>query len=245
MPILLLSFIWLGFLLQRLGWISGCEGAIIPLNLYGLWGVLFSPFLHGGLEHIVSNSVPLAVLSFLLYQFYAEVGNKVLFYGWLLSGLAVWMTPSFSFRHQEVYMTCIIGASGVVYVLAFFLFVSGLVRRNIKLLAISLLVAVYYGSMIWGMIPEELLFSMDQLEHISWQSHLAGGVIGSLMGIIYQKEGTRKEKFIWEYPNYYNEKDDLLWQEYINDHPEDFTDLPQKQKHDIWEYLDELRRKNP
>ena len=43
--------------------------------------------------------------------------------------------------------------------------------------------------------------------------------------------------------NYYNEKDDKLWQEYIEKNPEDFMELPYKKKDDIWKHLDELRRK--
>jgi len=245
MPALFLVAIWLGFLLQQIGWIKGCAGAIIPLNLSGLQGIVFSPFLHGSLEHILGNSIPLLVLSFLLYQFYPQVANKVMLYGWLFSGLAVWLTPPFSFFYYEFYTSCIIGASGVIYVLAFFLFISGVLRRNLKLLAISLLVAVYFGSMIWGMIPEELLFSMNEPGRVAWQSHLWGGIIGTVMAFVYQKIGTRREKFIWEYPNYYSEKDDLMWQEYLQKHPEHFEKFPPTPKEDIWEYLDELRRKNP
>lgn len=245
MPFVFLSAIWLGFWIQSLGFIHGCEGAIIPLSLAGLPGIIFSPFLHGGFEHIIGNSIPLVILSFLLYEFYPKAASKVMLYGWLLSGAAVWATPQISFFAHRFYIPCIIGASGVIYVIAFFLFFSGIVRRNIKMLTVSFLVAVYYGGMIWGMIPEELMSAHHQMGQISWQSHLAGAVIGTLMAFIYQKYGEQRHKYIWQYPHYYNEMDDLLWQKYKAEHPEDFFDEPRppKKKDPAWEYLDELLKR--
>ena len=75
--VLMVAAMWLGFLLQNLGWFSGCSGAIIPLSPYGLKGIFLSPFLHGGLEHIFGNSVPIFVLIFLLFQFYPFIAKKV------------------------------------------------------------------------------------------------------------------------------------------------------------------------
>ena len=66
---IMVSAMWLGFLLQYFGLFDGCNGAIIPLNPEGLKGIFFSPFLHGNLEHIFGNSVPIFVLIFLLFQF--------------------------------------------------------------------------------------------------------------------------------------------------------------------------------
>jgi membrane associated rhomboid family serine protease len=96
------------------------------------------------------------------------------------------------FDHQT-YTSCIIGASGVIYVLAFFLFASGVIRWSLKLLTVSLIVALYYGSMIWGMIPEELLFTLNEPSRISWQSHLSGAVIGVIMAFIYKDKGEKEK----------------------------------------------------
>ena len=65
----MLSAMWLGLFLQHIGFVENCEGSLIPLVPEGLKGVIFSPLLHGNLEHIASNSVPIAALLFLLYQF--------------------------------------------------------------------------------------------------------------------------------------------------------------------------------
>jgi len=112
-----------------------------------------------------------------------------------------------------------------------------------KLLTISLLVVLYYGSLIWGMFPEELFYTMNEPSKISWQAHLSGALIGSIMAFIFKKSGEKKKKFIWEFPNYYSEKDDKLWQEYKENNPDDFLELPYKKRDDIWDHLDELRKK--
>lgn len=241
-PFLMLSAMWIGFLLQRFGFFEDCLGAIIPLTPEGLKGVVLSPFLHGSFEHIIGNSVPIAVLMFLLFQFYAQIAGRVFLIGWIASGLMVWMLPPLDVFTGEMYYTCIIGASGIVYVLAFFLFFSGVFRWNIRLLAVSLVVSLYYGGLVWGMLPEELFSDLREPSHISWQSHLAGAVIGSIMAFMFKNLGQKNQRFIWEYPNYYSEKDDKLWQEYKEKYPEHFQELPTMKKNEIWDRLDELRR---
>ncbi len=238
----MLAAMWLGFLLQWLGFFESCFGAIIPLLPEGLLGIITAPLLHGNLDHIVSNSIPIAILMFLLYQFYPKVATKVFVLGWLATGFLVWILPPIDIFTGNYYYTCTVGASGVVYVLAFFLFFSGVFRWNMKLLTISLLVVLYYGSLIWGIFPEELFSEITEPSKISWQAHLAGAVVGSLLAFIYKKSGEKKKKFIWEFPNYYSEKDDKLWQEYKENHAEDFMELPYQKREDVWEHLEELRK---
>ncbi|MBT2621610.1 MULTISPECIES: rhomboid family intramembrane serine protease [Chryseobacterium] len=242
-PLLMLAAMWLGYFLQTQGFFQSCFGAIIPLLPEGLLGVVTSPLLHGNMDHIISNSIPIAVLMFLLYQFYPLVANKVFVIGWLATGLLVWLLPPIDILTGEYMYTCTIGASGVVYVLAFFLFFSGVFKWNMKLLTISLLVVLYYGSLIWGMFPEELFYNLHEPSKISWQAHLSGAVVGSIIAFAFKNIGEKKRKFIWEFPNYYNEKDDKLWQEYKENHPEDFLELPHKKRDDIWDHLEELRKK--
>ena len=241
-PFIMLLAMWAFFFLQIHGFFSGCWGAIIPLVPAGLKGVIFSPLLHGSFEHLLGNTVPIGVLMFLLFQFYPQIASRVFFLGWVLTGFLVWLLPPFDIFSGEYVQTCIIGASGVVYVLAFFLFFSGVFRWNMKLLTISMVVALYYGSLIWGVFPEELFGNLKERSNISWQSHLSGAVIGTIMAFMFKNSGEKKKKFIWQFPNYYSEKDDKLWQEYRENHPEDFMEMPQKKRDDIWEHLDEIRK---
>ncbi|MDQ1098102.1 MULTISPECIES: rhomboid family intramembrane serine protease [Chryseobacterium] len=242
-PLLMLAAMWLGYLLQMAGFFENCFGAIIPLLPEGLLGVITSPLLHGNLDHIIGNSIPIAILMFLLYQFYPLVANKVFVIGWLATGLLLWLLPPVDILTGEYMYTCTIGASGVVYVLAFFLFFSGVFRWNVKLLTISLLVVLYYGSLVWGMFPEELFYNLQAPSKVSWQAHLAGAIVGSIIAFAFKNVGEKKKKYIWEFPNYYSERDDKLWQQYKENHPEDFSELPYKKKDDIWDHLDELRKK--
>ncbi len=243
-PIIMLALMWFAFLLQNFGWFDSCNGAIIPLSSEGLKGIFFSPFLHGNLEHILGNSVPIAALMFLLFQFYPTISRKIFFIGWIATGLLVWGIPHIDILSGGYNFVCIIGASGLVYMLAFFLFFSGVFRWNMKLLTVSLLVALYYGSLIWGMLPEELFYNLQEPSKISWQSHLAGAVVGTVLAFVFRESGEKKRKFIWEFPNYYSEKDDKLWQNYREAHPDDFMEMPQKKRDEIWDHLDEIRKKS-
>lgn len=239
---LMVVAMWMGFFFQFLGIFDGCNGAIIPLNPSGLKGIFLSPFLHGNLEHILGNSVPIFVLIFLLVQFYSFIAKKVFFLGWFVSAFLVWLLPPIDIFTGDINQVCIIGASGIVYTLAFFIFFSGVFRWNMKLLTVSLVVALYYGSLIWGVLPEELFSNLPEPSRISWQSHLSGAVVGIMMAFIFRKNGEKKIRFIWEFPNYYSEKDDKLWQEYKMNHPDDFLELPYRKKEDLWDHLDEIRK---
>lgn len=241
-PFLMLSVMWFVFTLQVHGLFENCSGAIIPLTPEGLKGIFSAPLLHGGFDHIIGNSFPIAILMFILYQFYPKVANIVFFFGWVLTGLLVWMLPPIDIFTGQYSYTCVIGASGLVYLMAFFLFFSGLFRWDMKLLAISLVVALYYGGLIWGMLPEELFSKLSEPSKISWQTHLAGALVGIIMAYMLKKIGTKKKRFIWQFPNYYSEKDDKLWQIYKEENPEHFNELPQKKKDDVWNRLDEIRK---
>jgi len=107
-----------------------------------------------------------------------------------------------------------------------------------------LLVVLYYGSLVWGVLPEELFSQLQEPSRISWQAHASGSVIGIVLAYVYRLKGERKKKFIWQYPNYYSEKDDAIWQEYVQNNPEDFLELPQKQKDNYWDYLEEIRKRS-
>ena len=83
-----------------------------------------------------------------------------------------------------------IGASGLVYGLATFMFVSGAIKKNMSLAAFSLVVVFLYGNMIWGVLPV--------MPHISWESHLMGAIAGIVMAIYYKELGPQKTTYQWE-----------------------------------------------
>jgi membrane associated rhomboid family serine protease len=220
-PVLLISVIWMVFFIQNFIELRECYG-IIPLSFRGLRGVFLAPLFHGDLQHVVNNTVPLFVLTFLIFQFYEKLAYFVLVNGWIASGLVVWMLPDFAFMNSSI-LSCHIGASGIIYVLAFFLFFSGVFKKEKTLMAISLIVVFLYGGIIWGMFPKEI-FGISDDRRISWESHLSGGMIGFVLAFMLRKIGRQKEKAQWEKKEYDPSADEELWERYKNEYPEHFYD---------------------
>ncbi|TNE81820.1 MAG: rhomboid family intramembrane serine protease [Bacteroidetes bacterium] len=152
-------------------------------SFVGLRGVLFAPLLHGDWEHIFSNSIPLLALGTSLFYFYRKIAFELLFWMWLLDGMLLWL-----FAQTDGYH---IGASGLVYSLAFFLLLSGFIRRNKALLAISLIVITFYGYLVWGVFPIQ--------PHVSWEGHLAGLLVGLSLAIYFRQEGPANDPVkVWD-----------------------------------------------
>jgi len=157
---------------------------IYPLKPSGLIGILTSPLIHGDLSHLAANSAPVFVLGFIVFYFYKDIAWKILIMIYLITGLWVW------FLARDGYH---IGASGLIYGMASFIFFSGLIRRDTRLMAASLIVIFLYGSLVWGVFPD---FFPDR--NISWEGHLMGAVAGFVLAVFYRKEGPPKKKYEWE-----------------------------------------------
>jgi membrane associated rhomboid family serine protease len=154
---------------------------IIPRTISGIPGILFSPFIHGNYEHLLSNTLPLLVVGSGLIYFYKDIAWRVLLMIWLFTGFWVWLAARNSAH---------IGASGLIYGFVCFLFLSGILRKDTRLLAVSFLVTFLYGSMVWGILP------VDQ--SISWESHLFGSIAGIFCAIYFRHMGPQRPKAQWE-----------------------------------------------
>jgi membrane associated rhomboid family serine protease len=157
---------------------------VFPRKIFGLTGILTSPLIHADLKHLFANSIPLIVLGGCLFYFYREIAVRTFFLIYLITGICVWAGA------REAYH---IGASGVVYGLAAFLFFSGIIRRDGKLLAITLLVTFLYGSMVWGIFPQ---FFPEK--NISFESHFWGLISGTILAIYFRKIGPQRTIYDWE-----------------------------------------------
>ncbi len=140
-----------------------------PRDLVHLYGIFSSIFLHGDFSHLFANSFPLLVLGATLFYFHKKIAFKVVFWGVLFTGFLVWLVARPSTH---------IGASGLVYVLAAFIFTSGVISKQRQLMAISMMVIFLYGGMIWGVLPLK--------SGISWESHLFGGVVGVVFAFVFK-----------------------------------------------------------
>ena len=158
---------------------------IFPRTLKGLRGIVFSPFIHSDIKHLYHNSIPLFVLLGSLLYFYRSLWIKVFWLGLLLTGLITWIIARPSYH---------IGASGLIYLLFSFIFFSGIIRKNYRLISVSLTVIFLYGSMVWYLFPVE--------ERISWEGHLAGFISGLLFAAYYRNSGPPKQTYAWESEDY-------------------------------------------
>ncbi|MBX2978908.1 MAG: rhomboid family intramembrane serine protease [Flavobacteriales bacterium] len=170
LPAVLVLVIFLVLLVDEVLGLGLARFGILPRDPVGLRGILFAPLLHGDLDHAVGNSTALLMLGWALMYFYPRSAGRVFLFTWLVSGVWVWISARDSHH---------IGASGVVYGLAAFLFMSGVFRRQRTLMALSLLVVFLYGSMVWGVFPI--------VPRISWEGHLWGAVGGTLLAWYYRK----------------------------------------------------------
>ena len=178
-PVLFVLTLWFILAVEKIEGADWYRFGIYPREISGLWGIITSPFIHSGAVHLFSNSLPLLILGWCLFYFYRDLGYGVLPVLWILSGIFTWILGRHSWH---------IGASGLTYSLAFFLFFSGVFRRHSPLIAVSLLVVFLYGSFVWSMFPVTELVDPA----ISWEGHLAGAVSGLLCALIFRKKGPQK-----------------------------------------------------
>lgn len=168
---------------------------ILPRTLTGLRGIVLSPFLHGSLEHLYNNSIPLFILIAALRFFYREQALQVIVAGVLLSGFITWLIGRESYH---------IGASGLIYVLVSFIFFKGIQTKYYRLVALSLMVVTLYGGMVWYVFP-----GVD--ENISWEGHLGGMISGLLFSRIYKTEDYQKPiVYDWQRPDFDPKQDAFM-----------------------------------
>ena len=166
-PLILIIILWAFHIIyvstgSRLGLIG-----VYPRSFEGIIGIFAAPFLHGDWKHLLSNTVPLFVLTTIIYSFYKSIASKSIFLVYILTGVAVWL-----FGREVIH----IGASGVVYGLVAFVFWNGIFRRNLKSIILALIVTILYSGYFLGILPNQ--------EGISWESHLFGGIIGIFVSYI-------------------------------------------------------------
>ncbi|MDH5476208.1 MAG: rhomboid family intramembrane serine protease [Cyclobacteriaceae bacterium] len=134
---------------------------ILPRNLYGLIGIVIAPVLHLNLVHIVSNTLPLLMLGAGLFYFYYSKAKLVFYGSFFLPNILVWF-----FARPIIH----IGASGIIYSIATYLVMTGLIKRDLKSLLISIAVVIVYSSLFFGLVK--------QLETVSYELHFAGVAVG-------------------------------------------------------------------
>lgn len=226
-PILFVLSIWLVFWFEiRFGFDFNYLG-VRPRTGLGLRGVIFSPFIHSDIKHLFNNTIPLFVLSMALFYFYRKISWRVLLLGLLLTGFLTWVIGRPA-NH--------IGASGIIYLLASFLFFKGIFSRYYRLIAISFVVVFLYGGLLWFVVPVE--------PGISWEGHLSGLLIGLVFAFIYKQDIAQPPKYEWEKPDFDPENDPFMQHfdengNFIENLPEPEMEIPEENNKDklLYQYI--------
>lgn len=200
--LVVLVALWLVFLLDSMFSLRLGRFGLRPHSITGLWGIITAPLLHGSLKHIFSNSMPLFVSLTAILYLYPNSSSRVIPLIWLGSGLLAWIIGRPSLHY---------GASGLIYGLLAYVFVSGMLRRDMRSIAVSMLVGFLYGSMIWGVLPIR--------PNMSWEMHLSGAVMGVVLAFVYSRwDRVPIIRYEWE--------DDDTTPEWYPEAPADGFDLP-------------------
>lgn len=159
----LLGTMWAAALINGLFF----QGQMVNWGIHprgSLLGIVFYPFLHGGLAHLVSNTVPFFILGWLVMLRRFSDFFPVTAIVWLCSGLGIWLFGAPNSVH--------VGASGLVFGYFGFLLMRAWVERSLGAIALALVTFLLYGGMLWGLLPIRY--------GVSWQGHLFGFLGGWL-----------------------------------------------------------------
>lgn len=196
-PFLFILLIWGVYYLDWNYYLDWKSLGILPRQWKGLIGIVFSPLLHGSIEHLWGNTTALALLLPLTIFYYKNNWLRIFFGGWFFSGLGTWLIADRGIH---------IGASGIIYVLVAYLFFSGLLSKHYRLMAVSFVVVLLYGGTVWLMFPEIE-------EGISWQAHLAGFLTGSILAFVLDLPHYEpRYQYEWQDPNFDEQADPFIRQ---------------------------------
>lgn len=180
-----LAFVGLLWAIELLNVALGLDVApfgVRPREAEGLAGILLAPLVHAGFDHLVSNTLPLAVAGTTMLHLYPRSARIVLPAVWLVPGIGVWL-----FARGGVH----VGASGLIYGLAAYVFAAGLIRRDRRAIAASLLIAFLYGASVWGVLPIQ--------RGQSWETHLGAALTGLVLAVaLRRRDVVPKARYDWE-----------------------------------------------
>jgi membrane associated rhomboid family serine protease len=175
-------FLWLIHLMNWAADLDPWPFGVRPREWSGVLGIVTAPLVHSDFAHLFANSLPLATVGAAMLFLYPRSSLRVLPAVYLGAGVLVWV-----FGRGSVHL----GASGIVYGLVSYVFVAGLLRRDRRAIAASLLVAFMYGSLAWGVLPIE--------PGVSWEMHLSAAVIGVSLALALRKlDIPPRKRYTWE-----------------------------------------------
>jgi len=194
--LIFVGILWVIFILDTVFGLRLGRFGLRPGSIPGLSGIITAPLLHANFQHLLSNTFPLFLSLTAALYLYPRSSVRVVPLIWLGSGALAWFIgrPNLHF-----------GASGLIYGLLAYVFIGGILRRDMRSVSVSLLVGFLYGSMVWGVLPIR--------PQMSWEMHLTGAIFGVLLAVLYRDwDRTPIVRYDWEdddsVPEWYPESDD-------------------------------------
>ena len=196
MSLVFIGVLWTVFIFDQAFGLRLGQFGLRPGSLPGLIGVVSAPLLHANFQHILSNTLPMLISLTAVLYLYPNSALRVIPLVWIGSGALAWLIGRPNLH---------IGASGLIYGLLAFVFISGILRRDLRSVSVSLLVGFLYGSMVWGVLPTR--------PQMSWEMHLSGALIGVMLAFLFQKwDRVPVVRYEWEdddsVPDWYPDKED-------------------------------------
>lgn len=196
MSLVFIGVLWTVFIIDQAFGLRLGQFGLRPGSVPGLIGVVTAPLLHANFQHILSNTLPMLISMTAILYLYTNSALRVIPLVWVGSGALSWLIGRPNLH---------IGASGLIYGLLAFVFISGILRRDLRSVSVSLLVGFLYGSMVWGVLPTR--------PQMSWEMHLSGAMIGVMLAFVFRKwDRVPVVRYEWEdddsTPDWYPEKED-------------------------------------
>lgn len=195
--------LWWVFALEFITGISLRDLGVYPRHMSGAIGIVTAPFVHGSLQHLTSNSLPILLLGSMLHYGYPHSRWRALIIIWAISGTGVWL-----FARQNMH----IGASGITHGMFFFLFTMGAMRRDTRSLGILMIAFFMYGTMLLTIFPRE--------PGVSYEYHFFGAVGGVLSALLMRRSDPKpaRKVYSWEMEGE-EEEDPIIGDEWRRDDP--------------------------
>ena len=214
-------FVALTWLIHIVNW--SLNGELVyfgtyPRTINHWYGILTGALIHGNFDHLISNTLPFLILGTLIFISYQNIAHKTFIFIYLFTGSAIFLFARTSFH---------VGSSGIVYGFASFLFFIGIFRHDTKSMALAAIVAIFYGGMVWGVLPLQ--------NGVSWEGHLFGGIAGAIAAFYFRKEEiteVEKEKF---------EIENKTFEGFLKEKEQDFLNLEEKTSDFFGKLEDKIR----
>ena len=169
------AVMWIAEVIDLLPHTPFDQWGIRPRQLSGLRGIVLAPFLHAGFGHLIGNTIPFLVLGCIIAASGTQRFVQVTVIVAVIAGVGTWLTGPAHTIH--------IGASGLVFGYLTYLVTRGLFERHLGQIVVGVVVFVFYGSILWGVLPRP---------GISWQGHVFGAIGGVVAAWVIHGRGRAR-----------------------------------------------------